>query len=100
MGLFDKKKPVNQSTTNNVNVGSMAGVNNYNDSNLVLKFSDFGLLRNPKEIEDEFENVKIPGGTNGYLPPDHYYKKGIVSYKESIKYDFFALGATIFYIKF
>ena len=69
-------------------------------TNLVLKFSDFGLLRNPKEIEDEFENVKIPGGTHGYLPPDYYYKKGKVSYKESIKYDFFALGATIFYIKF
>ena len=69
-------------------------------TNLVLKFSDFGLLRNPKEIEDEFENVKIPGGTHGYLPPDYYYKKGNVSYKESIKYDFFALGATIFYIKF
>ena len=68
---------------------------------LTLKFSDFGLLRNPEVIKDEDEKVKIPGGTEGYLPPDYYINKNHkVSYEESIKYDYFALGATIFYIKF
>ena len=57
MGLFDKKKPVNQSTTNNVNVGSMAGVNNYNDSNLSV----------PANIASQNKNrAKIRRPVKGY----------------------------------
>ena len=68
-------------------------------TNLVLKFSDFGLLRNPKEIEDEFENVKIPGGTHGYLT-EEYFKREFVTSEVARKQDYFALGLTLFFLKF
>ena len=68
---------------------------------MILKFTDLGLLRNIEEIKDENNKVKIPGGTKGFLSPEFYCNKyHEVSYEESIKYDFFALGVTIFYLKF
>ena len=35
--------------------------------NMVLKITDFGLLRNQKDTETDQNKVKIPGGTIGYL---------------------------------
>ena len=69
--------------------------------NIILKLSDFDLLRDLNEIKDADNNVKIPGGTLGYISPEFYFNHSHeVSYEESIKYDFFSLGATIFYLNF
>lgn len=63
--------------------------------NLVFKISDFGLMRNVKNEED----MKIPGGSHGYLTPE-YYKKSKVSTEEARKQDYFALGSTLFFLKY
>ena len=65
-------------------------------SNLVLKISDFSTLR---KISDDVDEIKIPGGTPGYLSPE-YYSKEKVPKNSTQKQDFFALGATLFYLKF
>ena len=66
--------------------------------NVVLKFADFGLLRDINEIKDENNQVRIPGGTPGYLSPEYYL--GTVDIKDAIKQDYFALGAVIYYMKY
>ena len=69
--------------------------------NLVFKLSDFNLLRNPKqmEINNDENNLQIPGGTKGYVTPEYYEKDKIT--KDIVKkQDYFALGATIFYLKY
>ena len=61
--------------------------------NLVIKLSDFDLLT---KVED---NIKIPGGTQGFLTPEYYLDKN-VSNDVVKKQDYFALRATLFIIKY
>ena len=63
--------------------------------NLVIKLSDFSLLRKVKEDE----KIKIPGGTNGYMTMESYIKKAI-SGGDARKQDYFALGATLYFLKY
>jgi serine/threonine protein kinase len=63
--------------------------------NLIIKLSDFSLLR---KINDN-ESIKIPGGTNGYLTMEYYDKKKI-SAENAYKQDVFSLGATLFFMKY
>ena len=62
-----------------------------------LKITDFGLLKDVSGIDQ----IRIPGGTPGYLSPE-YYKN--YKYKIPIdiakKQDYFALGATIYLLKY
>ena len=67
---------------------------------MIIKFTDFGLLRNPKKIKNQDNIVHIPGGTRGYIPPEYYLKNGYIKYEDSIKQDYFALGSTLFCLKF
>ena len=63
--------------------------------NLIIKLSDFSLLRKINENE----SIKIPGGTNGYLTMEYYDKKKI-SAENAYKQDVFSLGATLFFMKY
>ena len=63
--------------------------------NLIIKLSDFDLLTS---VNNEQE-ITIPGGSHGYLSPE-YYKKNKVSSEEARKQDYFALGSTLFYLKY
>ena len=65
-------------------------------SGLILKISDFSFLKNVRQGEEKF---KIPGGTHSYVTPEYYNREkvdGITAKKQ----DYFALGATIYYLKF
>lgn len=61
--------------------------------NLVLKISDFSLLR---ELKDE---MKLPGGTQGFITPEYYQEK-YFSIDNAKKQDYFALGVCLFILKF
>jgi len=63
--------------------------------NLVIKLSDFSLL---KKIKDT-DSVQIPGGTNGYLTLE-FYKRNKLSGEDIRKQDYFALGTTLYYLKY
>ena len=63
--------------------------------NLNIKLSDFGLITKVKDGD----KIKIPGGTQGYLT-EEYYNKEKVSADVARKQDYFALGSTLFYLKF
>lgn len=63
--------------------------------NLVIKLSDFGLLT---RIKDKNE-IKIPGGTQGFLSRE-YYKKELISNEDAKKQDYFSLGSTLYYLKY
>ena len=60
-----------------------------------VKLSDFSLLTDVKKKD----NLKIPGGTPGYVTPE-YYNKEPISIEDAKKQDYFALGSTLFYIKY
>ena len=62
--------------------------------NLIVKLSDFSIL---KKVQNG--TIKIPGGTPGYISPE-YYINPYVSSEEARKQDYFALGATLFFLKF
>ena len=62
--------------------------------NLILKLSDFDLLRKVKD-----EGTNIPGGTPGYITPEYYIERNVTS-EEARKQDYFALGSTLFFLKF
>lgn len=66
-----------------------------NNLEINLKLSDFGLLRDTSNID----SIRIPGGTPGYLSPE-YYNHQKLSIDRAKKQDYFALGATIFYLKY
>ena len=69
-------------------------------TNIIFKFSDFGLLRDIKLISKN-EKLKIPGGTTGYLPIEYYKNEDhIIHENEANKQDFFALGVTLFFMKY
>ena len=63
--------------------------------NLIIKLSDFSLLTKIKDIKES----KIPGGTPGYMSREYYDKKAL-SKEDLQKQDYFALGSTIFYLKY
>ena len=63
--------------------------------NLIVKLSDFSLLTKIKESEKS----KIPGGTPGYVSREYYDKKELAK-EELEKQDYFALGSSIFYLKY
>ena len=65
-------------------------------ANLVLKLSDFSIL---KKLDMNVEEFKIPGGTPGYITPE-YYETQRASPKFIKTQDYFGLGSTLFYLKF
>lgn len=69
---------------------------------LIAKLTDFGMLRSPEQMKDKKNKNKvlIPGGTIGYFPPEYFKENSIVDLEIAKKFDFFALGATIFFMKY
>ena len=63
--------------------------------NLEVKIADFSLLRKIKDLK----SISIPGGTQGFLSPE-YFSKDLVSPEVARKQDYFALGSTLFYMKY
>ena len=63
---------------------------------LTIKLSDFSFL---KDLNKEKDELKIPGGTKGFVPPE-YYNKILGNKYLAKKQDYFALGATIYFFKF
>ena len=61
--------------------------------NLILKLSDFSLLR---KINGR---ITIPGGTPGYMTPEYYINKDL-SPHEAKTQDYFALGSSLFILKY
>ena len=66
--------------------------------NFVLKWTDFGLLRDLKTIKSD--EICVPGGTEGYFSPEYYSNNYNIDISQAIKHDFFALGATIYFMKY
>lgn len=64
--------------------------------NLIIKLSDFSLLR---EVDENTNEFKLPGGTPGYMTPEYYINK-YVKNDVARKQDYFALGSTLFLIKY
>jgi serine/threonine protein kinase len=62
--------------------------------NLLVKLTDFSLLRKVKNNE-----TKIPGGTPGYLSPEYYINNQVKS-EVARKQDYFALGSTLYFLKY
>ena len=70
-------------------------------TNMIFKLSDFGLLRDINSIKNKDNKLKIPGGTRGYLPIEFYKNKDhIIHMNDANKQDFFALGASLFFMKY
>lgn len=64
---------------------------------LYLKITDFGLLKDVSQLD----KIRIPGGTPGYLTPEYYQNyRYRVPINIAKKQDYFALGATIFLLKY
>ena len=68
--------------------------------NLEIKLIDFGFL---KRLDDPDTKKRIPGGTPGYVSPEYYYNyklKGELDDESLRKQDYFAIGATIYFLKY
>jgi serine/threonine protein kinase len=65
-------------------------------NNLILKITDFDLLR---EVKDNEKEIKIPGGTHGYMTVEYHLDKRLDS-EDARTQDYFALGCTLFSLKF
>lgn len=67
--------------------------------NMVAKLTDFSFVT---KIEENTKDVtiKMPGKTNGYASPEYYQNESIINIKDAFKQDYFALGSTIFYLKY
>ena len=64
--------------------------------NLIVRLTDFSLL---KEVKDSYIDFKIPGGTQGYITPEYYIDKRVQ--KDTARnQDFFALGSSLFLLKY
>ena len=63
---------------------------------LELKIIDFSFLR---KLESN-EKKRIPGGTFGYITPEYFYKNYAFDDESLRKQDYFALGMTIFNLKY
>ena len=61
---------------------------------LIVKLTDFYLLRKVKD-----KQTRIPGGTPGYLSPEFYINKEVDS-EVARKQDYFALGSTLYFLKY
>ena len=68
--------------------------------NMVVKFTDFRLLRNPEKSKNNDNIFHIPGGTRGYLTPEYYSNNERVSVEDALKQDYFALGSTLYSLKY
>ena len=71
--------------------------NIYNLNNDQIKKIYEPLLERLEKLKDE--NNKIPGGTPGYVSPE-YYIGSTLSNQDARKQDFFALGSTLYYLKY
>ena len=67
--------------------------------NYILKLSDFSFLRNRNDIIKKNNMLQIPGGTNGYCPPEYYLNQD-VTIENAKKHDYFSLGSTLFSLKY
>ena len=65
--------------------------------NLIIKLSDFGILRKVNS-QIKSETITLPGGTQGYMTPEYYINKYVTS-EDAKKQDYFALGACLFIFK-
>ncbi len=66
--------------------------------NLEIKLIDFSFL---KRLDDKKEPKTIPGGTAGYLTPEFHYKNNYYMEDDELRtQDYFAIGATIFFLKY
>ena len=65
-------------------------------NNLILKITDFDLL---KKIDDNTNEFKIPGGTQGYMTCEYHLDKRLNA-NEVRSQDYFALGCTLFSLKY
>ena len=65
-------------------------------NNLILKITDFDLL---KKIDDNTQEFKIPGGTQGYMTCEYHLDKRLNA-NEVRSLDYFALGCTLFSLKY
>ena len=63
-------------------------------SKLIVKLSDFSLLTKVKDKESI-----IPGGTPGYLSPEYYINQEVDS-EVARRQDYFALGSTLYFLKY
>ena len=61
---------------------------------LIVKLSDFSLLTKVKGKE-----AIIPGGTPGYLSPEYYINQEVDS-EVARRQDYFALGSTLYFLKY
>jgi serine/threonine protein kinase len=61
---------------------------------LIIKLTDFSILT---KITDK--QSKIPGGTPGYLAPEYYINQEVDS-EVARKQDYFALGSTLYFLKY
>ena len=65
--------------------------------NLELKLIDFSFV---KKLDGDKKDT-IPGGTRGYETPEYFSQsRELMDYETLQSQDFFAIGATIFYLKF
>ena len=65
--------------------------------NLIIRLTDFSLL---KEIQEKNEkSIKLPGGTQGYTTPEYYIDKNM-KIDSARKQDYFALGSSLFILKY
>jgi len=64
--------------------------------NLKLKIIDFDLL---KKISDNVKEFKIPGGTLGYTTREYLLREKVNAF-EARSQDYFALGCTLFLLKY
>ena len=59
------------------------------------------MLRNHDKIKkDKTNKYNVPPGTPGYVPPEFFQYDGMLDKESAIKYDYFSLGATIYFMKF
>lgn len=69
----------------------------------IAKLADFGMLRNHDKLEKDKNDktkYKVPPGTPGYTPPEFFQYFGKLDKDSAIKFDYFSLGATIYFMKF
>lgn len=66
-------------------------------NNLILKISDFSILR---KVEDYIKSTKIPGGTSNYITPEYLVSDKKVDGGVAKKQDYFALGCSLFLLKY
>ena len=67
--------------------------------NLILKISDFSMLKKLEDKSKDVNDYKIPGGTTGYLSPEYYLKEKVTA-ENAKKQDYFSLGCMIFLLKY